>query len=208
VVVRASNTVAADVDRAADLIARGRATEAMELLAQVLARQPTHAGVRSSLAALLAESGRREQALHVLLAGSEQDPVHFAAPAAQLQAELGDLAGALATLARVPQTRRSARDDALYAGIAQRTGDHMTAIAAYRRALAQPRPDAVWWVGLGVSLEAIGEAEDAAGAYARAAADARLSADVRRYVADRLAVLGAQGARTDEARKASLANVF
>jgi MSHA biogenesis protein MshN len=204
-VARSSNDVARDVDRAADLIARGRASEAMELLVQVLNRQPTHAAARSSLAALLAESGRREQALHVLLAGSEVDAGRFALPAAQLQAEMGDLNGALQTLAKVPLARRNAGFEALHAGIAQRAGDHMTALQAYRRALAQPQPEAVWWVGLGVSLEATGEPNEARNAYARAAAEAKLPADVRRYVADRLAALDS---RTDSARKAALANVF
>jgi MSHA biogenesis protein MshN len=81
----------------------------------------------------------------------------------------------------------------------------MTAIAAYRRALAQPKNEPVWWVGLGVSLEATGEPAEARDAYARAAAEPTLPADVRRYVVDRLAALGG---RSDEARKASLANVF
>jgi MSHA biogenesis protein MshN len=207
-VVRSASNVAPDVDRAADLIARGRSTEAIELLAQVLVRQPTHAGARSSLAALLAEAGRREQALHVLLAGSEIDPLRFAAPAAQVQAELGDLAGALGTLARVPPARRNAPDEALYGGLAQRAGDHMTAIAAYRRALAHPQAEAVWWVGLAVSLEATGAPAEARDAYARAAADARLAADVRRYVNERLAVLGTPVRGGDERRKAALADVF
>jgi MSHA biogenesis protein MshN len=204
-VARSSSDVARDVDRAADLIARGRASEAMELLVQVLNRQPTHAAARSSLAALLAESGRREQALHVLLAGSEVDAGRFALPAAQLQAEMGDPNGALQTLAKVPLARRNAGFEALHAGIAQRAGDHMTAVQAYRRALAQPQPEAVWWVGLGVSLEATGEPNEARNAYARAAGEAKLPADVRRYVADRLAALDS---RTDSARKAALANVF
>jgi MSHA biogenesis protein MshN len=207
-VVRSASDVAQDVDRAADLIARGRATEAMELLVQVLARQPTHAAARSSLAALFAEAGRREQALHVLLAGSEFDPGKFAAPAAQLQAEMGDLNGALQTLAKVPLARRNAGFEALHAGVAQRAGDHMTAITAYRRALAQPQPDAVWWVGLAVSLEATGEPVEARTAYSRAAAEARLPADVRRYVAERLTVLEAQSQRSENGRRASLANVF
>lgn len=206
IVAPSSNALAADVDRAAELIARGRSTEAMELLAQVLARQPTHAAARGSLAALLAEAGRREQALHVLLAGSELDAARFAAPAAQLQAELGNVTGALATLARLPPATRTPAHEALYAGLAQRAGDHMTALAAYRRALAQPQADPVWWVGLGVSLEATGEPGEARGAYARAAADARLPADVRRYVSDRLAVL--QSARDETSRASSLANVF
>ncbi|HUL68307.1 MAG TPA: tetratricopeptide repeat protein [Burkholderiaceae bacterium] len=192
IVARSTSDTNRDVDRAADLIARGRATEAMELLVQVLNRQPTNAEARSSLAALLAEAGKREQALHVLLAGSEVDPGRFAIPAAQLQAEMGDLRGALQTLARVPQARRNAAYEALQAGVAQRAGDHMSAIAAYRRALLQPGADAIWWVGLGVSLEATGEPVEARNAYTRAVAEARLPADVRRYASERLAVLDSQ----------------
>jgi len=204
VVARSTGEVNRDVDRAADLIARGRAHEAMELLVQVLNRQPTNAAARSSLAALLAEAGRREQALHVLLAGCEVDAGRFAMPAAQLQAELGDLQGALQTLMRMPPARRNAGFEALHAGLAQRAGDHMSAIAAYRRALAQPQPDAVWWVGLGLSLEATGEPADARSAYTRAAADARLPSDVRRYAAERVTVLDSQL----QGRRAALANVF
>jgi len=207
-VVRSSSDVARDVDRAADLIARGRANDAIELLVQVLNRQPTHAAARSSLAALLGEAGRREQALRVLLDGSELDAGKFAMPAAQLQTELGDLNGALTTLARVPAARRNPAYEALYAGVAQRAGDHMSAIAAYRRALLQPQPDPVWWVGLGVSLEATGEPAQARDAYARAAAEAKLPAEVRRYVAERISVLDGQSRRSDDARRASLANVF
>jgi MSHA biogenesis protein MshN len=205
VVARSTSDVARDVDRAAELIARGRSTEAMELLVQVLNRQPTHVAARSSLAALLAEAGRREQALHVLLAGTEVDAARFAMPTAQLQAEMGDLNGAQQTLARVPPARRNAGYEALNAGLAQRAGDHMTAIAAYRRALAQVQPEAVWWVGLGVSLEATGEAAEARNAYLRATAEAKLPADVRRYATERVAALEAQG---QEARRASMAHIF
>jgi len=105
---------------------------------------------------------------------------------------MGDLRGALQTLARVPQARRNAAYEALQAGVAQRAGDHMSAIAAYRRALLQPGADAIWWVGLGVSLEATGEPVEARNAYTRAVAEARLPADVRRYASERLAVLDSQ----------------
>lgn len=207
-VVRSTGDVTRDVDRAAELIARGRANEAMELLVQVLNRQPTHIAARSSLAALLAEAGKREQALRVLLAGSEVDAGSFAIPAAQLQAELGNVGGALQTLARVPLTRRNGGYDALHAGLSQRLGDHMTAIAGYRRALAQPQPDPVWWVGLGVSLEAAGEPAEARSAYTRAAADSKLPADIRRYTSERLTALDANALRSEDARRASLAKVF
>jgi MSHA biogenesis protein MshN len=207
-VVRPANDVALDLERAADLIARGRSSEAIALLRQVLVRNAAHAGARTTLAALLAESGQREAALHVLLAGVEADAVRFAPLAARLQAELDDVPGALQTLARVPAAGRSAGHEALFAGLSQRAGDHDAAIAAYRRALSQPRPQAVWWVGLGLSLEARQQPAEARTAFTRAAADPALPADVRRYVTERLAALEAHAASADQTRRASLANVF
>jgi MSHA biogenesis protein MshN len=207
-VVRPSNDVALDLERAADLIARGRSSEAIALLRQILVRHAAHAGARTTLAALLAESGQREAALHVLLAGCELDAVRFAPLAARLQAELQDVPGALQTLARVPATTRGAGHEALFAGLSQRAGDHETAIAAYRRALSQPQPQAVWWVGLGLSLEAMQQPAEARTAFTRAAADPALPADVRRYVTEKLTALEAHAASAEQTRRASLANVF
>jgi MSHA biogenesis protein MshN len=201
---RSKNDVAADLDRAAELIARGRNSDAMAILAGVLERQPAHGTARSTLAALLAEAGQRTAALGVLLAGVPFEPQRFALPAAQLQAELGDVGGARRTLAAVPAAKRTAAHEALAAGLAARAGDHAAAIAAYRRALDAPAADPVWWVGLALSLEASGEVAGASDAYARAAADPRLSAEVRGFVAERLA--GHDRARSG--RRGALAGVF
>jgi MSHA biogenesis protein MshN len=201
---RSRNDVAADLDRAAELIARGRNSEASTILTDVLARQPGHAAARSTLAALLAEAGRREAALAVLLAGIPFDPPRFSLPAAQLQAELGDVGGARRTLAAVPPAQRSAAHEALAAGLAARAGDHAAAVASYRRALEAPAANPVWWVGLALSLQASGDDAGAIDAYTRAAADARLPADVRGFVAEQLAAR--DGVRP--ARRGTLAGAF
>lgn len=173
--------------RAADLIARGRSTEAIELLGGVLARDASHAQARSALVALLAEAGRKDQALVVLLDGSRVDAARFAAAAAQLQNDLGDTAGALTTLARVPQAQRSGAHHALAGGLAYRAGQYSDAVDAYRRALAVPDAQPLWWVGLGLAHEAAGQRNEAHAAFAQLAGARALPADLQRFVAQKMA---------------------
>ena len=194
-VVRRTVAVAADpeadVARAAELIARGRATEAAALLRQVLATRPQHTAARRALAALQAEAGLRDAALATLLDGAAVDPARFAIAAASLQFEQGDAAGALATLARVTPATRTPQHHALAAGISQRMGRHEAAVDAYRRALASQATEAVWWIGLGVSLEALGHRADARAAYENAAAIPTMGAELRQFAAQKLSVLAA-----------------
>jgi tetratricopeptide (TPR) repeat protein len=180
-----------DIARAADLIARGRSTDASVLLRRALALRPQHVAARRALAALQAEAGSRDAALMTLLEGAAVEPTTFAPLAAALQVELGDGAGALSTLARVPLTARTPQHRALTAGIAQRLGRHHDAIDEYRRALSGNASEPAWWVGLGVSLEALGQRSDAHGAYERAASHAAMSAELRQFTTQKLAQLGA-----------------
>jgi hypothetical protein len=191
VVQRSAQSLAdpeADAARAADLIARGRATEAAALLQKILSARPQHLAARRALAALQAEAGAREQALATLLEGASIDAASFAVPAASLQAERGDLAGARATLARVPQQTRSPAQLALAAALAQRMGQHDAAIESFRAALARQN-DAAWWLGLAASLEAISRRSDALAAYNAALAVPTLSAGLRQYAAQKAAAL-------------------
>jgi hypothetical protein len=194
----------ADLARAGDLIARGRNSEAVPLLAQVLAREPAHAPARAALVALLAENGQRERALALLIDGVQIDAARFAAPAAQLQAELGDVAGALATLDRVPAARRAPAHYALLGGLAQRHGQSALAVDAYARAVASNDALPVWWVGLGLAHEALGQAAQARAAFVRAQAQPTLPADVRAFVAARLQAAPV-ATRTDAATVAATA---
>lgn len=181
----------ADVARAADLIARGRHTDAMALLISVLDRDPHHGNARAALAALQAEAGRRDLAAQTLLAGSALDPLRFAMPAAQLQSELGASDGALATLQRVPAQHRNGAFYALYGGIALRANRAPDAVEAYGLALKQPQANGLWWIGLGLALEATGQPTDAREAYAQLYAAPGLDAEVKDFLTERLAALAA-----------------
>jgi MSHA biogenesis protein MshN len=173
----------AEINRATDLIGRGRSTEAIGQLREVLARNPQHVLARRTLVALLAEAGAVDQAKTTLLDGAALDPVDFALAAAQMQAAAGDTQGALRTLEQVPVALRSASHQALTGGLAQRLGQHAAAVAAYRDALRQPDPNPVWWVGLAISLDALGQDQGAQAAYQQAAAQPGLPDAVRQFVA-------------------------
>jgi tetratricopeptide (TPR) repeat protein len=181
--------------RAMELVAHGRISDAVQLLASGLSEQPAWHDARSALAALQAESGDRRQALATLLDGVAFDPVRFAPTAAQLQAELNDPAGALQTLDRVPAASRDRTVHALAAAVAQRAGQHERAIAEYEAALRSAPSDWLAWVGLGVSLQALGRDQQALEAF-RNSARGTLSAELRRFVQSRISVLQATAGTT------------
>jgi MSHA biogenesis protein MshN len=189
----AQSTAQAELRRAIELVARGQTTEATRLLADALSQRPDWSDARATLAALQAEAGDRRQALATLLDGVQFDPTRFAPTAAQLQAELNDPAGALLALDRVPPAARDQSYHALAAAIAQRAGRHQMAVAEYGAALRSVPSNAVAWVGLGVSLQALGHDAEALAAY-RGAARETLSAELRRFVQLRISALQASAA--------------
>jgi MSHA biogenesis protein MshN len=174
--------------RATELIAHGQSTPAAQLLAAALLSRPEWHEVRSTLVALQAEGGDRRQALATLLDGAAIDPGRFALTGAQLQAELNDPSGAVQTLERVPQAARNLEFHALLAAIAQRAGQHELAVEQYGAVLQAEPTRALAWVGLGVSLQALGRDAQALAAY-RGASQGLLSADLRRFVDSRVAGL-------------------
>ena len=195
-IIRATET---DIARAADLIARGRNSEAQVVLERVLAASPQQVAARQALAALHAESGQRDRALAVLLDGAAIDAPHFAGPAAQLQFEFGDTRGALTTLARIPLAQRSGQHDALAAGIAFSAGMFGDAVVSYERAVRTPNAPAIWWLGLGLSYEASGQRSDAHETFARLANATALPNDLRAFVTDKIGALAAPVGRADRA---------
>ncbi len=172
--------------RAADLIARGRHVDAAAQLNKVLEARPEHVDARRALAALQVEANQPEAALATLLQGVAIAPGRFAPMAATLQAELGDTQGALATMSRIPPEAQTPSHHALAAGIAQRLGQYQAAAAAYQRALAEQPNEPAWWIGLGISLEALDQHAQARTAYERATALPQLSAELREFAAQRL----------------------
>lgn len=148
---------------------------------------PGHGAATQALTALLLQQGRRSEADSALaeaLAAHPQQPALIMLRA-RLLAESGQDRAAVGLL----QTRDDAESLALLGALQQRLGADAAAARAYRRALANAPQQGAWWLGLAISLERSQQSAAALEAYRRALADARLDAQVNRYVRARIAAL-------------------
>ena len=171
----------------------GDVTRAMDLLSQTLMREPRHLQARESLAGLLLQQGDTRTANKLLLDGIDLHPGHttFLKLYAKQLYEAGDIHHALAYLRK---TTPAITDDpdyyALLAAVLQRGKYFREAGEIYQRLLAIRPENGVWWMGLGISLEGMGERADALQAYMNAGRDRSLEGGLRRYVSNRIRILG------------------
>jgi MSHA biogenesis protein MshN len=98
---------------------------------------------------------------------------------ARLQIERGG--GGIETLARsLPYAGGNGEYQAFLAGALQRQGRHTEAVEQYQTALRGAPGNGVWWMGLGISLQANQRDADAQAAFRRAQAAGSLQAFVER----------------------------
>lgn len=171
------------------LIAAGRAQDARPVLEDALRLDPRHLGAREALLGLLVDARQYSQAERLLRDGLDMGlaPASLAMALARLQIEQADQAGALATLERyLPQGQASADYEAFYAAVLQRAGRHHDAIAHYQAALRLQPARALWWMGLGISLQADQRAADAEQAFVRARGLPGLTPELQAFVDQRL----------------------
>lgn len=174
--------------RAVAAINQGRLTEALAGFEAALRDDPAYVAVRLAYAAALAEDRRRGEARALLAEGlalAAEPPL--ALQLARLAVADGDDATALAALTRASA---AAAEDAefrgLHAAVLARAGRHREAIGEYQAALRRVPGAGVWWMGLGLSLEAEGQVGEAREALRRARASGALSAELARFVDQRL----------------------
>ena len=178
-----------DYRRALVAMNQGRIGDAIAGLRAVLELDGSHVSARLSLAGLLVEQKRLDEAQATLSEGLSQSPGEIQLPIrlARVQAERGDLRGAADTLQKAAaQGFGSAELRALHAAILQRLGRHREAAEEYRAALRLSPQSGVWWMGLGISLEAEGRDAEAREAFQKARASGALSAELERYVEQKL----------------------
>jgi MSHA biogenesis protein MshN len=178
--------------QATALIARQKTEDAVAVLRDAIAFDPLHAAARQTLAGLLLESGDGEQAMQVLeegLAAYAGQP-GIAMLLARLQLERDGPGPAADTLQR---SLSHAVDDADYqaflAALRQRQARHADAIGHYSVALRHSPRNAVWWMGLAISLQAEQRLAEARAAFAHVQAMHALSPELQRFVEQRLAEL-------------------
>lgn len=175
--------------RALALHGQGRGADAMAGFAAALQAEPGHIGARLELANLLIEQQRLRDAEALLQEGLGIVPgqTQLAMRLARIQAERGELKAAADTLKQAAAGAASNPEfHALYAAVLQRLTFHKDAIAEYRAALRLVPQSGVWWVGLGISLEADGRIAEAREAFQSARASGALTAELDRFADQKL----------------------
>jgi MSHA biogenesis protein MshN len=102
---------------------------------------------------------------------------------ARLEVDRGEVGGAINTMVgALPYVRSDPEFYAFLAALLQRDGRHRDAVDYYRTALQSSPGNAVWLMGLGMSLRASNQFADARDAFQRAAASNQLNADLQTFV--------------------------
>ncbi len=167
---------------------QGRARDARHGLAQVLRLSPAHAAARQALIALLLEWGDKAEALCLLEEGRGLHPADPWYPRSQAQLLLQEGLPVRAANALKPALGKDspAEDWALYASISAKLARHEEAARAWREALRGHPGAGVWWIGLGVALDQLGQKPEAAQAFQQAL-QGRLPQELREFAAARAA---------------------
>lgn len=165
----------------------GRVQEAFAQLEQAVLVFPRHDAARQTLVGLLLEARRNEEAIRHLQLGLGLDvrQPQMAMLLARLQIEKGG--PAIDTLQRtLPYAGGNPDYLAFLAGALQKAQRHHEATEQYAAALRLMPQNGVWWMGLGISLQAEKRNAEAQDAYARAKASGSLSPDLSSFVERKL----------------------
>ena len=163
-------------------------------LRQALAIDASHMRARELLAGLLIRQGRWIETGDLMQQGVQvlPDNTVFTKLYARTLMQLNRDQQAIKVLRKhAPPIAQDPEYYALLAALYQRQQDHLAAANTYSQIL-KLRPDAgIWWVGLGISLEALGKKRQAQQAYTRASQSGTLRGDLARYTDNRLLSLDA-----------------
>lgn len=175
--------------RALGLVNQGRIQEGMAVLRGALSEDAGHTGSRLALSSLLIEQQRQDEAQELLQEALSRNPAQpqLASQLARLQMERNDARGAEETLSKAAAAAAGmAEYRGLHAAVLQRLTRHKEAIVEYQAALRLAPQAGVWWMGLGISLEADGKLSEAREAYHRARATGALTLELNAFVDQKL----------------------
>lgn len=179
--------------KASGLLKSGQSSEAVKVLYKVISLDSGHNRARELLASLLFQNQEYAEATDVLEAGIAQDSGHipFKLLLARVHMEQGRDTDAILVLeSQKPLARDYSDYYALAAALYQRTGRHADAARVYRGLVEVFPGRAVWWMGLGISLQSLNKSEAALAAYKRASRAQGLQPELRDFVQKRIRLLG------------------
>jgi MSHA biogenesis protein MshN len=167
---------------------QGQLNDASAAYAAALREDAGLAGARQALAGILVGQGRMDDAKGLLGEGHALAPKHpgIAMMLARLLAERAELQRAADVLQAAAIASASPEDHAFHAAILQRLERHADAAELYSAALRVAPNNGVWWMGLGISLAAVGRNDVAREAFNRARSSGALSPELSSYVEQRL----------------------
>lgn len=177
--------------RAYTLLSRGQVEAGEAALRRALAADAGHDKARELLALVMVRAGRYVEAGELLREGLAIHPGNRQQVQilAQVLDHQGRTAEAVQLLERHRPTEVATDPDlvALLAAYYRKQQRHAEAADLYRR-LTAARPDnGLWWIGLGLSLEALARPDAAREAFRKARDTGSLTEPLRKFVADRLA---------------------
>ena len=173
--------------RALASLQEGRMIETVAALEQALKYEPTHEAARQTLVGLLIEANRNDEAMRQLQLGLTLDPRQpaMAMLLARLQIERGG--NGIDTLTRtLPYAGNDADYHAFLAAALARQQRHREAAEQYHQAVRAVPSNGVWWMGLGISLQAEKRNGEALDAFQRARASGGLSQELQGFVERRI----------------------
>lgn len=150
---------------------------------------PEHAAARQTLAALLIEAKRYDDAEDLLRKGMALAPVRLASTLAlaRLKVERNQTPAALDLLLKNAEAgERSAEYQGFAGALLNRAGRAPEAVEHYRAATRLAPNEGRWWAGLGIALEAAGKGTDAREAYQKARTLPGLPADLAQHIEQRM----------------------
>jgi MSHA biogenesis protein MshN len=161
----------------------GYVNDAIGTLEETLKANPKHDAARQTLVSLLIENRRVDEAMRQLQLGLTLDPRQpsMAMLLARLQIERG--ASGIETLTRtLPYAGSNGDYHAFLAGALQRQQRHREAAEQYQAALQRAPQNGVWWMGLGISLQAEKRDAEAVDAFRKAKGTGSLSPELLSFV--------------------------
>lgn len=167
--------------------------QSVEGLQRLLQEQPRNAALQSALVGALLDAGRRDEAMRVARDALARDAAQpaLAVTLARMQVDRGELQAAIATLEKsLAQGAERADYQAFLAALLQRDGQHQRAAQHYAAALSQSPQNGVWWLGMGISLQAMQRQADALEAFRRAKAAGGLNPELLAFVNGKIEQLG------------------
>ena len=169
----------------------GRMGDTVASLEQALKYDPAHEAARQTLVGLLIEGNRPDEAMRQLQLGLTLDARQpaMAMLLARLQIERGG-SGIDTLLRTLPYAGNDPDYHAFLAAALARQQRHREAAEQYQLAVRAMPSNGVWWMGLGISLQAEKRNAEALDAFQRARASGGLSQELQGFVERRVQQLG------------------